>query len=66
MGTLAARLFADDSGQDLIEYALLTSLVGISAIAVFDLLTGSISTTYRTWNTNTNDLWQTPDPVGSP
>ena len=32
------RLVVDEHGQDLIEYALLTSLIGFSTIAAFDVM----------------------------
>jgi Flp pilus assembly pilin Flp len=52
----------DESGQDLIEYALLTSVVGFACIAVFDQIRTAIATTYGSWNTETNNLWIPPNP----
>lgn len=58
------RLLHDDSGQDLIEYALLTTVIGLAVVAVFDVLRGSIGFVYGTWNTSTNAIWETPNPAG--
>ena len=60
------RLLADDSGQDLIEYALLTSFVSLTVFAVFDVLRDGIGFVYGTWNTSANAVWETPPPGGSP
>ena len=53
----AGRLLADEHGQDLIEYALLTAAIGLCALAAFSLWGGSINGTYKTLNTTTNGLW---------
>jgi Flp pilus assembly pilin Flp len=63
MGTIIDRLFRDDSGQDLIEYALLTTFIGLVVVVVFDRLRDSIGFVYGTWNTSANDIWETPNPV---
>jgi len=51
------RLIADDSGQDIIEYALLTTAIGLCAFVAFSLWGGSISNTYNVLTTTTNNLW---------
>ena len=51
------RLINDDDGQDLIEYALLTTAIGMCAFAAFSLWSGAINGTYKTLNTTTNGLW---------
>jgi Flp pilus assembly pilin Flp len=55
------RLIADEEGQDLIEYALLTAAIGLCALAVFSLWNTAIGKTYNSWNTSTNQLWD-PEP----
>lgn len=62
MSTIALRLVADDSGQDLIEYALLTTFIGLAAVVVFDVLRSSIGLVYGTWNSAGNTIWETPAP----
>jgi Flp pilus assembly pilin Flp len=56
------RLFADEQGQDLIEYALLTTVIAFASIAVFDLIRNSIAFAYTSWNTSANSNWYPPDP----
>ena len=56
MKRLLLALVADESGQDLIEYALLTTFIGVG------LLRGAINLTYSSWNTSINDLWEPPPP----
>ena len=63
MNELWRRLITDESGQDLIEYALLTTFIGIVCLATWDLVRGAINTTYLSWNTSMNSAWETPDPI---
>lgn len=65
MRTNLCKLLVDDSGQDLIEYALLTTFIGLAVIAVFDVLRNSIGVVFGAWNTGANDIWETPNPGGS-
>ena len=58
---LLTRFIAEEDGQDVIEYALLTALIGLCAVAVFNLWNGAISRTYSSWNTGANKLWD-PEP----
>ena len=62
---MAKRLFLDDSGQDLVEYALLTAAVGFVAIAAWESIRGALDSTYGAWQTNINDLWEPAAPAGS-
>jgi len=43
---LALNLIADESGQDLIEYALVAALVGLGAVASMKTLSSSIGTAF--------------------
>ena len=65
MTSVLLRLLADEKGQDLIEYALLTTVIGLAAVAVFDILRDSIAFVYGTWNTSANSYWQPDAPSGS-
>lgn len=56
------RFVCDESAQDLIEYGLLTLFIGLTGIAAFDAITGTIATWYGTSNTAVNSLWENPDP----
>jgi pilus assembly protein Flp/PilA len=46
MNQLLKKLIAEDSGQDLIEYALVAALVGLGAVASMKGLANSISTAF--------------------
>ena len=63
MATLFLRLFRDDRGQDLLEYALLTGVIGFAGLVVFDLLLGVIDNTYGSQETAVNGLWVPGDPA---
>jgi len=56
------RLIRDESGQDLIEYALLTTLIGLVGILGINALKSAINSTYSSWNIGVNSLWVPPDP----
>ena len=43
---LLNNLVADESGQDLIEYALVAALVGLGAVASIKTLANSINTAF--------------------
>ena len=47
MKNFALNLISDESGQDLIEYALVAALVGLGAVASMRSLATSISTTFN-------------------
>jgi Flp pilus assembly pilin Flp len=57
------RLFSEDTGQDLVEYALLTAIVALAALVAIPTAT-ELGNIYRAWNTNVNDLWEPPPPSG--
>jgi Flp pilus assembly pilin Flp len=40
---LAKRLFRDEEGQDLVEYVLLISLIGLAVAAAFPPVTAAIT-----------------------
>jgi pilus assembly protein Flp/PilA len=44
---LLQRLLSDDSGQDLIEYALVAALIALSAIAAMGNLSNKISNEFN-------------------
>ena len=51
---LASRLAQDESGQDLIEYALIAALLATGAIAGMRILGNAISSIFTTVNSNLN------------
>ncbi len=62
MRFLLARLIRDEHGQDLIEYALLTAGIGLAGIAVWPAITTAIGVAYQNFDTQTQDLWEVPNP----
>jgi pilus assembly protein Flp/PilA len=52
MKTLLRRLASDDSGQDLIEYALVAALVGLGALVAMKGMSNSVKNTYNAVGTS--------------
>lgn len=46
MKKLMKNLLHEESGQDLIEYALVAGLIGLAAVAAMSSLAGKISTAF--------------------
>ena len=65
MISLLTRLARDEGGQDLIEYALLTAFLGLVTIASWKAVEAAIKTTYSSWGTGVNNLWEPGDPAGA-
>ncbi len=55
-----SALLRDTRGQDLIEYALLSALVGVVALAALHALGVALGDVYSAWNTAVNALWESP------
>ena len=62
MTSLLLRLTLDDEGQDLVEYVLLTTVVGIAIIAAMSVLSDAMKFAYESWDSGTQGLWQPQDP----
>ncbi len=52
MKQLLKNLMTDESGQDLIEYALVAALVGLGSVAAMGNLAGSIANTFNAVGTS--------------
>jgi Flp pilus assembly pilin Flp len=65
---LASLLVSDDSGQDLIEYALLTGIIGISGVLILSTLSTTMGAAYSSWNMAGQNAWQPcpPQPAACP
>jgi pilus assembly protein Flp/PilA len=48
---ILSSFISDESGQDLIEYALVAALIALGATAAMNTLAGSISTAFSTVGT---------------
>lgn len=46
--SIVSGLVTDESGQDLIEYALVAALIALGATAAMNTLAGTISTAFTT------------------
>jgi Flp pilus assembly pilin Flp len=58
------RLLHEDRGQDLVEYALLTAIVGIAGILALESVSGKMETAYRGWNDAVQAAWEPCPPGG--
>lgn len=56
------RYLNDESGQDLIEYALLVAFVALAGVAGFNFIGSVLGGTYTGWNNGVQDLWEVPEP----
>ena len=58
------RLLVDDTGQDLIEYALLSAFIGFAGVSAFNVMGSAMQTAYTSWVThaNSNSCVEMPDP----
>lgn len=65
---VANRIVTDDRGQDLIEYALLTSIIGIAGLLALSSLSGKMGAIYSSWDTAGQNAWQPcpPQPAACP
>jgi Flp pilus assembly pilin Flp len=61
-----ARFVADDSGQDVIEYALLTAFIGVAGIAAWNAITGSLETAYKSYDTGVQSIYEPKAPGATP
>ena len=56
------RWLSEDSGQDLIEYALLAAFVGLAGLAGYSAISTAIGNNYTGTNSSVLDLWEIPAP----
>ena len=65
MTAMLLRLLNGDDGQDLIEYALLSALIGIVGILAWTNISAAIGVAYTNWDTGVQGVSScTPDPGG--
>ena len=58
------RFIFDDRGQDLIEYSLLTALIGVVGILTWNNIGSKLGTSYSNWDATVQGLSaNTPDPI---
>ena len=61
-GRFLRRLVLDDSGQDLVEYGLLASIIAIAGALVFPSIKTAMGLRFGEWGTQVNNLWTPTDP----
>lgn len=66
VAALGRRLWADDRGQDLVEYALATAGLGLVSIATWPAIATALGAAYQALDQGTQGLWQPPGPGGAP
>jgi Flp pilus assembly pilin Flp len=60
------RFICDDSGQDMVEYALLSALIGVVGIIAWTNVGAAINTTYSSWDGSVQGISATtPNPISA-
>ena len=59
------RLWREDRGQDVVEYALLTAFFGLAALAAWTSIRDALGAGYSNATTGVNSIWDPPPPSGS-
>ena len=57
-----SRLIVDESGQDLIEYGLLASILSIAGVLLFPSIKAAMDSNFAGWGTKVYNLWVPKDP----
>jgi Flp pilus assembly pilin Flp len=60
------HLVVDDSGQDLVEYALLSGIITLAGVLLFPVVAGEMRAAYTTWNSGVQTVWEPCPPGGCP
>ena len=61
-----ARFGGDESGADIVEYALLAALIGIVSIVIWQQLVATVGAVYSSADTNVQiKSGCTPDPISA-
>jgi Flp pilus assembly pilin Flp len=57
------HFFADESGQDVIEYGLLTGIVVAIGVAVFTSINDKMADAYGDWGAEIQTNWEPASPA---
>jgi Flp pilus assembly pilin Flp len=62
------RWYREETGEDILEYALLTGTIGLAAAVAMSVLGDAIGSSYSAWETHgqTDAMVEVPDPAGAP
>jgi Flp pilus assembly pilin Flp len=61
---LVRRLAVESDGEDVIEYALLTTFIGFAGAAAWNAMQTGLGNAYTSWVSAAWNLWEPADPVG--
>jgi Flp pilus assembly pilin Flp len=56
------RLLAEEKGQDLVEYALLASIIGIAGLLVLPSIRTKMSAAFVGWGSGVSSIWIPENP----
>ena len=56
------RFLGEETGQDVIEYALLAGAIGIVGVVAWNNIAEGIGFAYQGWDTGVQNLWEPADP----
>ena len=59
------RLVNDEEGQDLIEYALISGVVGVAGVLLFPVIRAKMGAAYTSWKTGAQTAWEPCPPIAS-
>jgi len=59
------RLLFESDGQDIVEYALLTTFIGFAGAAAWNAMQTGLGNAYQSSSAAVWNLWEPADPVGA-
>lgn len=62
-GDWLRRFVRDESGQDLVEYALLAAIIGLTSLLAYTTIPAKMATFFSNRETAIYDLWEPPAPI---
>jgi Flp pilus assembly pilin Flp len=60
------RFVIDDAGQDLVEYALLSGIIGVAGTLLFPLIANGMQAAYTGWQSAVKAVWEPCAPGACP
>jgi Flp pilus assembly pilin Flp len=58
------QFVVDDRGQDLVEYALLSGVIGVAGVLLFPVIAGKMGAAYASWTSGAQTAWEPCAPAG--
>jgi Flp pilus assembly pilin Flp len=66
LSACVVHLLTDDDGQDLVEYALLSGIVGVGSMLLLPIIATAMHDAYVSWHTAAHTAWEPCPPGGCP